>query len=74
MTPTDLKLKKLQEAEAARREMRRAIAIERKCFQFSGFIMVMATALDDWIPFGLASAMGRAVLRRRIRRRQLAAG
>jgi len=74
MTQTDLKLQKIQEAEAARREMRRAIAVERKSFQLSGFIMVLAKALDDWIPFGLASATGRAILRRRIGRRQPAAG
>jgi hypothetical protein len=74
MTPTDLKLQKIQKAEAARREMRRAIAVERKCSQWSGFIMVLAQALDDWIPFGLASAIGRAILRRRIGRRQQATG
>jgi hypothetical protein len=69
MTPTALKVQKLQQAEAARREMRRAIAVERRYSQSSGFIMTLASALDDWVPFHLPSVMARAVLRRRIRRR-----
>lgn len=68
MTPTD-KLKKLKKAEADRRAMRRAIAQERLVSQGSGFIMTLAEALDDWIPFGIPSSIGRSILRRRIARR-----
>ncbi len=69
MTRTEIKLQKIQDAENRRRQQRQQIRIERKVSQVSSFIMVFAELLDDWIPFGLPSKVGRAILRRRIKRR-----
>jgi hypothetical protein len=70
VTLTETKLSKLKEAEAARRAVRRAVRDERLVSQVSGFIMTLAEALDDWVPFGIPSSVGRAILKKRIARRQ----
>lgn len=73
MTRTQIKLQKIQLAEAARRRRKREIGIERKVSQLSGFIMTLAEGLDSWIPFGIAPGLGHIIVHRRYRRRCMAA-
>lgn len=68
MTKTEQRQQKLQAADASRMADRRALRQERQLFQTSNFIMVFAEMLDRLLPFGMASVLGRSILRRRIRR------
>ncbi len=69
MTRTD-KLKKIREAEAERRAMRKAVAVERQVSQSAGFILTLGEGFDPLIPFGISPAFCRWVVVRRIRRQQ----
>lgn len=68
MTRTQIKLQQIKLAEAHRRWDWAQLRQERKVSQLSSFILVAGEMLDDWVPFGLASKLSRAIVRRRIRR------
>jgi hypothetical protein len=69
MTKTDLRMQQLITAKRRRRQFQRALRAEREVSQISSFIMIFAETLDTLIPGKIASAIGKTILRRRMKRR-----
>ncbi len=70
MTRREIKLQKFKLAEECRRWERKQVRLERQCSQVSGFILSFGEVLDTLIPGGIGRMICRAVVLRRLRRRE----